>query len=131
MRVVSDAVKQRKTANVKLTNESELRRELQSTDNMDNSITNLQYVCGYKPRPQNIGSEDSVLMSADKERGAAVDPQSRIEGSNSKPIPKKIDKMMKQKAVSVSSPITSFIKMVDFRQDNIRNVKRYMKEQEN
>ena len=82
---------------------------------MVRSITKLQYACGYKPRPLGVGTEDSVLMAADKARGAAPDPQMRIEGSGGKPNRAKTRKTSRPQAMSVSSPFTSFIKMVDFR----------------
>lgn len=88
----------------------------------------LQYSCGYVWRPDGIGNnaKENMMIASDQARSAK---QMLMYGKKKTALQSKSYKSRPHKELS-SQPIKKFIKMIDFRQDDLRNIKKFMQTKE-
>lgn len=79
-KAVHFAVKERQVAHLKESNELAKKKERIATSKMNMSLTNLQYSCGYKERPDENGKKAAAAGGAKspKGRGAGVRASSEM-----------------------------------------------------
>lgn len=132
MKNTKTAVNNKYTKTIKLLNEAAKKKEFQSGQVMEQSIRDMQFSYGYQIRGVGDGpvGVEAIMIAADKARSYKT-PSNLVEKKKIVRSNYSSFSRLSNKAQEPTSPIKMFIKMIDFRQDDIRNIKAFLENAKN